>query len=70
MLCSVVRSLHRVDLRESRLDTKRGRREVCVWRKERKDFGSLDVSIALMENMEKLRSRSVRKGIFAATRST
>jgi hypothetical protein len=36
----------------------------------RKGVESLNVSSALMENVGKLRSWSVRKGIFAATRST
>jgi hypothetical protein len=39
-------------------------------RKVRKSFVSLNVSIALMENIGKMRGWSVRKGIFAATRST
>jgi hypothetical protein len=59
--------------RSARVQTRYGTVFVvtCAYgRNERKDFGNLNVSIALMEDMEKLRSRSVRKGIFAATRST
>jgi hypothetical protein len=37
---------------------------------DRRDIESLNVSPARMENLGKLRSWSVRKGIFAATRST